>query len=239
VETLIGSITTSRFGLDGRLGCEHADALIDSLNSPEISASELFRRFGPNALAAALAVIGLEADGGLGAPLCMSGPANPRLKPVLSEEAWAEAVPNLTKVDRLILSAGLLQIHGFWDDSHEAAQQADDRGERRLSAHWHAICHRREPDAANASYWTNRAGKNLVGARLAELVASSRDALSPDAKALAESLIRGGTFQDKAMIAACTTARRSSDAETLLRRVQKFEMAFLIGLSLERVESAM
>ena len=65
---------------------------------------------------------------------------------------------------RLALAAGLLQIHDFWDASHEAAQEADDLGERDFSAYWHGIAHRREPDAGNASYWFRRVGRHRAAA---------------------------------------------------------------------------
>ena len=61
---------------------------------------------------------------------------------------------------RLALAAGLLQIHDFWDASHDAAQRADDQGEREFSAYWHGIAHRREPDAGNAAYWFRRVGRH-------------------------------------------------------------------------------
>ena len=76
--------------------------------------------------------------------------------------------PSVPHPKRLALAAGLLQMHDFWDASHDAAQQADDRGERGTSAYWHGIAHRREPDASNAAYWFRRVGRHAVFVPLAE-----------------------------------------------------------------------
>ena len=86
----------------------------------------------------------------------------------LSEPAWVAVFPSAPHRTRLSLSAGLLQIHDFWDASHDAAQRADDLGEREFSAYWHGIAHRREPDAGNAAYWFRRVGKHPVFKPLAE-----------------------------------------------------------------------
>ena len=78
----------------------------------------------------------------------------------LSEQALAKLFPGASRPIVLALSAGLLQIHDFWDASHVAAQEADDLGEARFSAYWHGIAHRREPDAGNAAYWFRRVGRH-------------------------------------------------------------------------------
>ena len=56
----------------------------------------------------------------------------------------------------------------FWEASHNAAQEADDLGERSLAPYWHAIAHRREPDAGNAAYWYRRVGRHRLLAQIAE-----------------------------------------------------------------------
>ena len=101
--------------------------------------------------------------------LTQAAPRRPWLARALGEPAWAEAFPRSSRPARLALAAGLLQIHDFWDASHEAAQQADDLGERGSSAYWHGIAHRREPDAGNAAYWFRRVGRHPIFGRLAEV----------------------------------------------------------------------
>ena len=56
--------------------------------------------------------------------------AVPALLRSLSEPAWVAVFPGAPHRARLCLAAGLLQIHDFWDASHDAAQKADDLGER-------------------------------------------------------------------------------------------------------------
>ncbi len=63
-----------------------------------------------------------------------------------------------TKPERFALSAGLLQWVGAWEASHQAAQEIETGPAAKLGAWWHAIAHRREPDAFNANYWVQRAG---------------------------------------------------------------------------------
>ena len=88
-----------------------------------------------------------------------------RRSPASSRDASRTAV--------LAVSAGLLQVHDFWDASHAAAQEADDLGESRFSAYWHGIGHRREPDAGNAAYWFRRVGRHPLFPALAEAAGRS------------------------------------------------------------------
>ena len=113
-------------------------------------------------LIAALATHALGDVQSMGTALMQATPANRTLLPSLSESAWVAVFPSVPHRTRLNLSAGLLQIHDFWDASHDAAQRADDLGERDFSAYWHGIAHRREPDAGNAAYWFRRVGKHAV-----------------------------------------------------------------------------
>ena len=104
----------------------------------------------PADVVAAMAHDALGDDRSSGPPLVQSSPPRPRLARVLSEPAWAGVFPKSDRRTRLALAAGLLQVFDFWDASHEAAQAADDLGERESSAYWHGIAHRREPDAGGA-----------------------------------------------------------------------------------------
>jgi hypothetical protein len=113
-------------------------------------------------LIAVLTVAALGTGEDDGPPLVQSRPRRPALAPALTEEALGRLSPRAGRPQRLALVAGLNQIHDFWDASHEAAQQADDLGERTVSAYWHGIAHRREPDAGNASYWFRRVGRHPI-----------------------------------------------------------------------------
>lgn len=60
--------------------------------------------------------------------------------------------------------AGLWLWHDFLDESHEISQTlATPEG-----SFWHAIMHRREPDAWNSKYWWRRVGSHPVLGQLRE-----------------------------------------------------------------------
>jgi hypothetical protein len=180
----------------------------------------------PADVIAALAHDAMGADDSLGLPLVQAKPRSPRLARASSESAWAGVFPSATTGSRLALAAGLLQVYDFWDASHEAAQKADDLGERDFSAYWHGIAHRREPDPGNAAYWFRRVGRHPLFTPLAEaarpLLDEHRDS------SLSGRLISGGAWNAFAMIDLCTEARPGTPRETLARRLQRLEMWLLL-----------
>jgi hypothetical protein len=177
-------------------------------------------------LIAALAQAALGHEHLIGTTLMQAKPTNRALLPSLSESAWVAVFPSVPQRTRLNLSAGLLQIHDFWHASHDAAQRADDLGEREFSAYWHGIAHRREPDAGNAAYWFRRVGKHPVHKPLAE---AGRTLLDQEGDAqLADRLIPGGAWNSMVMIELCTQARPGTREETLARKLQRLEMWLLL-----------
>ncbi len=69
--------------------------------------------------------------------------------------------------------AGLYLYAGLWNEAHEAAQAIDTRE----GSYWHAIVHRQEPDAGNASYWFRRVGRHPIFPALADRAAAIDPAL--------------------------------------------------------------
>jgi hypothetical protein len=190
----------------------------------------------PRELVAAIAASALGDDQSQGPALVQTAPRAPRLLPQLSEEAWASVWPKAPRTSRLNLAAGLLLIHDFWDESHAAAQNADDLGERDFSAYWHGIAHRREPDAGNASYWFRRVGRHAV---FPSLVEEARPLLEEHGDAqLASRLISGG-WNPSAMIELCTQARPGTPRETLARRLQRLEMWVLLEATVHAFDTAL
>lgn len=61
------------------------------------------------------------------------------------------------------LAAGLWLRFDFLDEAHALCQRAEGDPDHDL---WHAILHRREPDAWNAKYWWRSAGAHPVLAEL-------------------------------------------------------------------------
>jgi hypothetical protein len=181
----------------------------------------------------ALGRIGLEGHDGLGPALVQQTPTRPRLAAVLSEPALGRLLTSSTRPARLAVAAGLLQIHDFWDQSHHAAQEADDLGESAFSAYWHGIAHRREPDAGNAAYWFRRVGRHPLFealAREAERTLQVHDHENLGAKVLAH-----GAWNVMAMIDLCTGAQPGSQQEIVARRLQRLEMQLLLFATISAI----
>jgi hypothetical protein len=143
----------------------------------------------------------------------------------MREVSLTALFPSAPRPSLLALSAGLLQIHDFWDESHKAAQEADDLGERLVSAYWHGIAHRREPDAGNAAYWFRRVGRHPVFRPLAEAARAVID--DPE---IAAKLLPRGAWDPYAFIDFCGSA--NSGAVPLARKLQRVEMILLLEASL-------
>jgi hypothetical protein len=177
-------------------------------------------------LIAAITYAALGSDESEGLPLVQAKPRHPKLVPVVSGDALTRMLPGAARTSLLTLSAGLLHVLDAWDASHEAAQEADDLGERDFSAYWHGIAHRREPDASNAAYWFRRVGRHPLHAELPELarpILEQRDC--PDA---VRRIVRGGAWDAMAMIDVCTKAKSGSPEERYARRLQRLEMEQLM-----------
>lgn len=182
---------------------------------------------------AALAFAALGAGDDDGPPLVQGRPKRPRLEPALRPEALGRLLPRASRPASSALAAGLLQVHDFWDASHEAAQQADDLGERSVSAYWHGIAHRREPDPGNASYWFRRVGRHPIFGPLWEAARPLVEAQGD--RILIGRLGRGDSWNSSAMIDLCASARPGSPAEALALRLQRLEMVALLDATLPLV----
>jgi hypothetical protein len=221
-DRLILDGTRYRLRSDGRAVSD----LLGQLESGELPAAVIAPgAVTPADVVAALAHDALGAEGSDGLPLVQSRPPRPRLERALKEPAWAEVFPRAECPSRLALAAGLLQVFDFWDASHEAAQQADDQGERDFSAYWHGIAHRREPDPGNAAYWFRRVGRHPLFTALAE---SARPLVDEHGDAALASRLSSGGWNAMAMIDLCSEARPGTPRESLARRLQRLEMWLLL-----------
>jgi hypothetical protein len=68
--------------------------------------------------------------------------------------------------DATAVRAGLWQLHGQLEESHQDAQSVEGLGHRRAGDYWHAVMHRREGDFGNAKYWFHRVGSHPLMAEL-------------------------------------------------------------------------
>ena len=176
-----------------------------------------------------VAAVAFDALGeGEGPPLVQSPPRRPRLAGALAAGSLAGLYPSVPGPLVLALSAGLLQVHDFWGASHAAAQAADDQGERSVSAYWHGIGHRREPDPGNAAYWFRRVGRHPVFTPLAAAVREVLSAPGGD-PAMTDRLLPRGSWDPLAFIDICSAARGDDAARA--RRVQCREMRLLLEIT--------
>jgi hypothetical protein len=231
-DRLIVDGTRYRLRSDGRTVSD----LIDQLESGELPAEVI----APGAVTAAdvvaaLANDALGDDASTGPALVQATPPRPRLQRALSEPACGDLFPRADRRARLALAAGLLQIHDFWDASHEAAQAADDLGEREFSAYWHGIAHRREPDPGNAAYWFRRVGRHPLFVGLAE---AARPLLDEHGDAALASRLGAGGWDPMAMIDLCSRAGSGGPREDLSRRLQRLEMWLLLEATFARLAAS-
>ena len=96
-------------------------------------------------------------------PLVHGAPASPELRARVQQASVPESA-----------RAGLYLRVGFWDAAHEVAQAIENAD----GSYWHAIVHRQEPDAGNASYWFRRVGAHPIFEELAKRAAEIETSLS-------------------------------------------------------------
>src|SRR4051794_29799649 len=98
-------------------------------------------------------------------PLAPLGPGKPRREARDRLEATASAFPPGANADTAAsCRAGLWLAFDFLDEAHAISQDLHTSE----GSYWHALVHRREPDAANSKYWWRRVGHHAVFARLGE-----------------------------------------------------------------------
>src|SRR5262249_31771933 len=108
-------------------------------------------------------------------------------------------------------------------------------GEREFSAYWHAIAHRREPDASNAAYWFRRVGRHALFAPLARAASPLLDEHGDSA--LTRRLVSDCGWNPSALIDPCTDGAGGPARETLARRLQRIEMWLLLEATFAALSS--
>ena len=86
--------------------------------------------------------------------------AEPRLMPLGPGSPVAAVRSQLAALELApACRAGLWLYFDFLDESHKISQDDESDPDRNF---WHAVMHRREPDASNSKYWFRRVGSHPV-----------------------------------------------------------------------------
>jgi hypothetical protein len=144
-------------------------------------------------------------------PLPELGPGSPHqsVREAIGVMTLEDVFPGFSDRDMaLACLSGLWLLHDFLEESHHISQDLDTPA----GSMWHAIMHRREPDAWNSKYWWRRAGAHPV-----------IDALQSEAREI------GYGYKDpEGFVDFCESVRGSgSSDEELARRVQLLEWKIL------------
>lgn len=160
--------------------------------------------------------------------LAALGPGRPNkearhlLQELTVERAFA---PRLVK-DRAAAEACLAALwlyHDFLDESHRISQEIETVD----GSYWHALMHRREPDAANGAYWFRRVGVHPIFPELAK-----------EAQGLGLQL-GGSPWSPFDFIDLCEQHRGTSTAEEMtMRRVQQREWQLLFDWCFRQASGA-
>src|SRR5690606_37100391 len=132
--------------------------------------------------------------------------------------------------DACAVSAGLLQIHDFLDDSHQHSQSVEGQGRHSAGDYWHAIMHRREPDYGNSKYWFRRVGKHPLFSELADRAVGILDECgTPEARRW-RGRLDSGVWDPFAFVDLCEACATDEDSPMALtaREIQWQEMRLLL-----------
>lgn len=134
--------------------------------------------------------------------------------------------------DATALQAGLYLLHDYLDESHRCSQSVEGDGRRMAGDYWHAIMHRREPDASNSKYWFRRVGQHPVFTVLGQATKAILRALpAGQSDVWIRRLGVPHAWDPMAFVDCCENVRRSHDPmESLVaERIQWSEMQLLLA----------
>ena len=137
--------------------------------------------------------------------------------------------------DSHAITAGLLQIHDYLDESHRVSQSIEGEGLHAAGDYWHAIMHRREPDYSNAKYWFRRVGRHPIFDKLAQQAdAFLTGCDDPDSDRWRQRLMPDGRWDSFAFVDFCAEASRvgSQSMMTAATAIQWREMLLLLDSTL-------
>jgi hypothetical protein len=115
--------------------------------------------------------------------------------------------------------AGLWLLFDHMDEAHTLAQDL----ETAEGSYWHAIVHRREPDAGNARYWFAQVGSHPI---FPELLADARALAGDRPPGALRGLLAEERWRPERFVA-LTTTERDPDVGAILLAIQRREWALL------------
>ena len=118
-----------------------------------------------------------------------------------------------------LLRAGLWLLHDFMDEAHVVAQDI----ETPAGNYWHALVHRREPDAANSGYWFARVGNHSI---FDELCADASELAGTNPGKQLAAAMSGGAWHARRFVDLCATDPAGTLRERLLA-IQRREWELL------------
>lgn len=171
----------------------------------------------------------LALDGnGENLPALVCGPCrNPQAKEILSRQNAKELFPGVK--DSAAPMAGLWLYFSCFEEAHNLIDDPKSAD----ATFWHAILHRREPDAGNSAYWFRQLGEHPV---FKPLAAEAKEILARNPSAE----FRIGKWDPFAFISFCERAREqpASVQESAAMEIQRAEWQLLFEYSaLGRIES--
>lgn len=144
---------------------------------------------------------------------------------------------NLSASERQCITSGVLLLWDFLDASHAISQTMEGRGTPRTADYWHAIMHRREPDAENAAYWFRRVGAHSafdgLSAKIVRWMAETGAAVE-EQKLAHQIVCPRGQFAPFGMLELSKQALQKPGllADRTLRWMQYFEILNLLSWSM-------
>jgi hypothetical protein len=162
-------------------------------------------------------ILALDQDGNRLIPLVSGGCSSKEARAVLVKQKPLDLFPAAQAPEAAL--AGLWLYFSASDECHQIVQ--DLRSAE--SSFWHAILHRQEPDAGNASYWFRRVGSHPI---FAELRGRAEEIAARYAKA---GFRPGPKWDPLAFVEFCGQARREpgSRAERAALEIQSAEWQLL------------
>jgi hypothetical protein len=137
--------------------------------------------------------------------------------------------------DATAVSAGLMEMQGFGDQSHEMSQSVEGRGRHRAGDYWHAIHHRREPDPGNAKYWFHNVGPHPIHPALVRAAGTLIAELEKADPGSSQALFGTGNWDSFAFVDFCQRAsqKRSPELVAVAEKLQFLEMILLLASTYE------